>query len=892
MTWLVVMTVWLSTAVSVGAAPGGLRFTEYLEGSGSDKALEICNDSGASVSLSGCQVRCYFNGSTSPGLTLQLSGNVAGGDVFVLAKSGADPAVLAVADQIAAGNWFNGDDAVALVKDGVILDVIGQIGVDPGSAWGQGDTSTADQDLRRSPAITTGDADGSDAFDPGLQWQGFPPDTLSGLGAWPDPVVLPVALSIPQIQGAGHSSPVDGSVVETTGVVTAVEAHGFYLQDPIGDGDASTSDGVFVFTSSAPAVWAGQRVAVTGTVHEFQPGGASSANLTTTELSSLQSVTVLSSGNLPAPVLLGSSGRLPPTAIVDDDDLLIFDPVHDGIDFFESLEGMAVQIRQPLAVAARNEFGELFTVTDGGRFATRINPRSGITLSARDGNPERIKVVLDPFLVPDFDPAVNTGDHPDDIVGVVSYDFGNYEVKATQPFAVSSGGLQPETAGEVPPGDQLSIAGFNVLNLDPKVESFALVGSAADVDDDVGTGRFDRLAEEIVGNLRAPDIIGLQEIQDDDGAEQTSVTDAGLTYATLIAAIANVGGPLYAFRDVPPASGSSGGQPGGNIRVGLLFDPARVSVDDASVEAIADPDLRDGDAFEASRRPLLARFEFRGRRVTVIVNHFASKSGGTSLFGAVQPPVNGSVDKRIAQAKVVHDRVSDILVADRAAHVVVLGDFNEFFFNEPLLVLQGQFAPVLVNLTGTLPDLERYSYVFEGNAQSLDHMFVSAALAPLATYDVVHVNAEFADQASDHDPHLARFAFPEVCQPDLGSGCPGGATLSVCGDPLAPSGTALLALSGLPAGAPGILFETLAAAPAGVHGGLPIPIPLPGNLALVGDARGAVAVPLTGAPVGVPLEVVVQFAYRDARGSPVSPGGLALSNAVKIQFPGAWRATE
>ena len=121
----------------------------------------------------------------------------------------------------------------------------------------------------------------------------------------------PIATSatIPELQGAGHISPFLGQLVATAGIVTAVDSNGFYLQDADGDGDIATSDAIFVFTGSTPGVASGDAANVTGTVSEFTPGGASTRNLSTTQISSPE-ITVESSGNaLPAAVILGQNGR-------------------------------------------------------------------------------------------------------------------------------------------------------------------------------------------------------------------------------------------------------------------------------------------------------------------------------------------------------------------------------------------------------------------------------------------------------------------------------------------------------------------------------------------------------------------------------------------------------
>jgi hypothetical protein len=144
--------------------------------------------------------------------------------------------------------------------------------------------------------------------------------------------------------------------------------------------------------------------------------------------------------------------------------------------------------------------------------------------------------------------------------------------------------------------------------------------------------------------------------------------------------------------------------------------------------------------------------------VFVIANHFASKGGDHPLFGRFQPPVRSSEVQRHQQAQVVNDFVDDLLEADPNANVIVLGDINDFEFSETVSILEGG---VLTSLMNELPQAERYSYVFEGNSQVLDQILVSDNLLDVfpIDYDVVHVNSEFADQASDHEPQVARIDF-------------------------------------------------------------------------------------------------------------------------------------
>jgi hypothetical protein len=169
-------------------------------------------------------------------------------------------------------------------------------------------------------------------------------------------------------------------------------------------------------------------------------------------------------------------------------------------------------------------------------------------------------------------------------------------------------------------------------------------------------------------------------------------------------------------------------------------------------------------AFFDSRKPLAGEFSFKSDKVFVVANHFNSKSGDQPLFGVFQPPTLSSEVQRLGQAQVVNDFVDNLLAIDPYANVIVLGDLNDFQFSNPLAVLKGG---VLVTLLDTLPLEEQYTYVYDGNSQALDHTLISGAtfVRPF-TYDVVHVNAEFDLQASDHDPQVANLCVdatpPEV----------------------------------------------------------------------------------------------------------------------------------
>jgi uncharacterized protein len=292
---------------------------------------------------------------------------------------------------------------------------------------------------------------------------------------------------------------------------------------------------------------------------------------------------------------------------------------------------------------------------------------------------------------------------------------------------------------------QLTVASFNVENLDPKREDVSKVdrNSTRNVDDDVRSGKFTALAKQIVTNLEAPDIIALQEIQDNDGAELSSVVDAAVTAETLIGSIQTVGGPGYEYQEIPPQNGLDGGQPGGNIRVGFLFNPQRVKLQ--KLERFADD-----PAFSDSRKPLVGEFTFNDIPVTLINNHFASKSGGAA-----------SNPKRINQATIVNEFVVDRLTTDPNANIVVLGDLNDTPDSEPIKALAGN---QLKNLVNSIPLEDRFSYVFQGSKEQIDQILVTPNLFNNGNPEInaVHVNAGISRSASDHDPVIARFTLSAI----------------------------------------------------------------------------------------------------------------------------------
>jgi uncharacterized protein len=763
------------TAPPATAASADVAISQVYGGGGNSGAtltndfIELRNTSSAAVDVTGWSVQYASAAGTSWQVTV-LSGSVpAGGRYLVQEAAGAGGSTpLPTPDATGSIAMSATAGKVALVTAGGAL----TCGADCDTASGVKDFvgygTANDFETAAAPGLSNTTAAirgaGPDTDNNAADFTAGPPAPRNSGGGGGDPDPGEPGLRIADIQGAAHRSPKTGvKVAEVPGVVTAVSRNGFWFQDPAPDADPATSDGLFVFTSSAPAVAVGDAVTVTGTVTEFRPGGDED-NLSTTELTT-PTVTVTASGQpVPAPTLVGPGGRVPPSSVVEDDATgdveaagVLFDPAEDGLDFWESLEGMTLRIDDAEVVGPRSGFGELPVVAAG---ATVRTARGGILLRETDPNPER--VILDDVLAPV--PAANVGDTlTGATVGVLDYSFANYKLLVTSTPTVASGQL-PRERTRPQRLLELAVATFNVENLDPGDPQ----------------SKFDALAGQMVTNLASPDLVALEEVQDNTGPTNDGVVAADVTLTRLTDAIRAAGGPAYQWRQIDPENNQDGGEPGGNIRVAFLFrtDRGLSFVDRPGGDATTATQVVRGPfglprlslspgriaptdpAWEDSRKPLAGEFRWRGRPLFVVANHFASKGGDQPVNGRFQPPTRSSEVQRHAQARVVADFADRIRDANPLAELIVLGDINDFEFSETVDILVGDGD--LVDLPRTLPERERYTYVFEGNSQVLDHILLSPALAlrigPLSRfdYDIVHVNAEYADQVSDHDPQVVR----------------------------------------------------------------------------------------------------------------------------------------
>ena len=607
------------------------------------------------------------------------------------------------------------------------------------------------------------------------------------------------ALTISEIQGTGFTSPfANKAVVGVSGIVTAIGRAGFWLRNPSPDNDIRTSESIYVFTGTTTSIreniTVGEKITIDGRVEEYR---SDKTHLFLTELTGPKNLHRSSLPVLkPEPVRLGQD-RSPPTELFSrlDTDMDVFavpnnasqvessnlelEPELYGLDFWESLEGELVSIKLPTAISKPNNFRDTW-VRGGDWKVTGKNLHGGLTIipgkdgNGVDANPEAI-LIGEPLDGTKNPQNIRMGDTLGDITGVVTYAFGFYRILPTTALSVR----KQATPASAPPSQltsdsrcYITFGTYNVENLSPN------------------SAHLRSIAAHIVTFLKSPDLIFLQEIQDDNGPTDSGVVSANRTLTALtdaIYALSNHTTPKYNFIDIPPLNNQDGGQPGGNIRQAYLYNPDTLTLlnphpvtPETSITPLRvlpggalshNPGRINplSDAWKNSRKPLVAVFIPRNapaqskavpKPLYAINVHFTSKGGSSSIHGSPRPPINGGVSTRLSQAMVVNTFIQDILAKDPTAQVLVAGDFNEFSFVAPMKVFDGTMWDLdqVVNTKVT----ERYSYLYDMNSQMLDHVLISTSLKDngRARFEHIHVNSwsTKVDMASDHDPAVANMA--------------------------------------------------------------------------------------------------------------------------------------
>lgn len=705
-----------------------IYFSEYIEGSSNNKALELYNSGDVAVSLTGYKVETYSNGAVTTGFTINLTGTIAAKGVFVVAPTNANAIILGKANQTAGSAWFNGDDAIVLKNNGgVVIDSFGQIGFDPGTEWGSGLASTMDNTLRRKTGVTTGDTNTADAFDPSAQWDGFATDSFDDLGQYGSGG--PVAggncgdayTLISSVQGTGAASPLAGSSISVEAIVVGDyqntnQLNGFFIQQPDSENDANanTSEGLFVDGGST-AVNVGDHVRVSGTVAETY-------NQTRIGASSI--IVCASNQTLPVAVTV----NLPAASATA----------------YEKYEGMRVNLPQTLTVSETYELGRFGQVLlSNGRLQQPTNiVAPGAAAQAQQAQNNLNQILLDDGSnVQNPDPEIfpapglsasNTlrgGDTVGNITGILSYDFGAYRVTPTVAPNFVHSNPRP-VAPTLPSTSNLKVASFNVLNFfngDGLGGGFPTSRGAENVTE------FARQKTKIVNAILGlnADVIGLTELENDGYGPYSAIAE--LTNALNSASGSN----NYAY--INPNVTKIGTD---EIAVGFIYrgDRAAAQGNAAILDSSVAPLFVD-----TKNRPVLAQ-TFREKStngvVTIAVNHLKSKGSDCNDLG---DPDTGDGQGNCAVTRTNAANALVSWLATDPTHsgdkdFLIIGDLNAYAKENPISAIK---SGGYTDLIGQYAGANAYSYVFDGQAGYLDHALSSASLTPQATGAVEwHINAD------------------------------------------------------------------------------------------------------------------------------------------------------
>ncbi|MCZ2817950.1 ExeM/NucH family extracellular endonuclease [Modestobacter sp. VKM Ac-2984] len=696
-------------------------------------------------------------GTTSAGLSVVLyngsNSSAYDTDALPVVTAPADAPAVAVVDYPANGVQNGSPDAIALVRGTEVLEFLsyeGTLTAAGGPAAGLTSTDIGVSEAGTEP-VGQSLSRSYDAATDALVWSGPATATRGAVNsAAPGPVDpppaagevcdVPVTHEIGDVQGTGATTPLDGSMVTVRGVVVGDTPglSGFYLQDVDGDGNAATSDGVFVF--SAVEVDLGDTVAVTGQAQEY-----------------FEQTQVRGEGN----VGICADGTIADLPAATPLDL----PADDAAR--EQVEGMLIAPVDALTVSevyALTSYGEL-TLSEGGLLVQPTElarPGAGADAIAADNalrrivlddaQSGRVNVTTAPYLTPET--PVRVGDTLTFTEPLVlGYGFGAWRLQpadGTAEGVFAPQDTRPATPGEV--GGDVQLGAFNVLNY---FLTQGGVGRGATSD-----AEFAEQAGKIVPAVNAldADVVTLMEIEDTDSTGYTP-GNADTALADLVARLnADAGSEKWAFVPFPAELYTVDRDV---IRNAIIYQPAVVTPVGPSVGLV------DETVWSNAREPIAQTFTADGDAFTVVANHFKSK-GGTGTGDNAETDGQGNFNgDRVRQAESLVAFAEQLEAQTGDPDVILMGDFNAYTQEDPIEALR---TAGYVDL-GEQFDPGRYSYVFNALSGSLDHALATTELTAKVT-DVVHWNINsvesFAYQyagdpalyaadpyrSSDHDPLL------------------------------------------------------------------------------------------------------------------------------------------
>ena len=575
---------------------------------------------------------------------------------------------------------------------------------------------------------------------------------------------------------------VENQLVETIGIVTKIQDNGFIIEQPHRKSKSQASSAIFVAYSGKdpgtddfekPNLIIGQKVKITGVVtdkaysvsdvdvaddshasnvwsrsiRQVEPFNESQLlpeTKITIDLSKEDACEIQDKGKiykLSTPIHVGTKGHEVPTDL------------RQVIDFYSNREYMRLFIDHAVVAGPVNKYGQISILVDPNNKDTRRTSDGGVLVEEDRKNYPRLIHLKVPASLNNLVAHLKVGDKLKDIVGHIDYNSyqGIYELVVTEEFHSKPGNFKAEKTNLKAGVNQVTTATVNTENFDINEE---------DGDEDIASGKLERLASHIGVNLNSPTVVCLQEIQDNDGSKKSRIVDSKKTLDALIAEIYKKSGVKYAAIWENPKNGEDGGQPGGNIRNVILYDPRFVEKTARKTERLDPLDPDDPEqkkrVFDNSRKPLVVEFKHKhnGELFTVINAHLTSKQGSSPQMGTTIPPTNGGEDKRVKQAKALLDYV--IQLKQQGRRVMLAGDFNEMLFNEPLKLLVKEH---LINLLEKIPEKDRYTYIFQGQSQAIDNFIVLKEMADAFEIDIVNLNSgvPLAERSSDHDFIVTRW---------------------------------------------------------------------------------------------------------------------------------------
>ncbi len=552
---------------------------------------------------------------------------------------------------------------------------------------------------------------------------------------------------ISDIQGCGHVSAFVGQRVNgVEGIVTHKFSNGFTMQSIIDDSMDCSSEAVFVMTGEYPNVKPGQQVIVDAVVNEYSAGVENDHNLSRTELIDPKIKVINENGQYPVPITLGKIGTVPMNFIKQSNE---FDIYKNGLDYYESLEFMVVEIERGIVVGPKNSYNEFFVLPETFISANAISDIGALNKSLLDENPE--KIMID--AASSFSQAVNVGDRfTQPIVGIMDYTFGNYRI-----WTISNPIIESQTI---------------VTNSSMSFEKTALTVATYNIEN---FSRFDdqskirQIGCQIAKELQSPDIVLLNELLDDSGTKDDGVVTAEKNLETLIQAITDCGGPNYAYSDNPPKNNADGGIPGGNIRSCVIFleetelslekplsEIGEITFDNGKFEIEKNPYrlFKTNDYFNGTRKPTVWLFSWEGEQFLIMGVHLISHSANSPDWGNLQPPEKPEQFKREQQTVLINDYVQYLEKYNSELNIILAGDFNDYPWSDTLETLIENTSLYFPNPQNTT---DKFSYIYEGNAFQFDYIIVNKNLNKrISHYSILHLNTLVDNKAkvSDHDPVL------------------------------------------------------------------------------------------------------------------------------------------